>query len=221
MGEFYLAPYCHKLAIPKPTHMKHIAVFTAILCSLFSIQTTNAQTQFWSDNFEDVGAPSSGTRTPSLTFAETTVPYTRYFMRTDLASIAFQNTAYAGIDGSKIWAGEDLDNRGGVNNVVSANQNITWTGINISGKSGLSFKGLVAANNIGGSVWEGTSFAASQDYLKVEYSIDGGAWVKGIMFCSDNVLNGVLKVDTDGDLIGDGTVLSLTMAEFTLNTLSL
>lgn len=189
-----------------------------LICLLAGTGSGIAQTQFWSDTFEDTGAPSSGSRTPSYTGSFGGPPATRYFFRTAVSGIALQNGTYSALQGTKMWAGEDLDAiPTGTNNEQSANQTITWSGINIAGKTNLSFKGLFAANNFGGANWEGTSFGAAQDFLVVEYRINGGAWTKGLGFYSNNVLNGTLSRDNNNDLVGDGIALDYAFIEFGFN----
>ena len=63
-----------------------------LLC-IFSLNTS-AQTQFWSDTFEDAGAPSSGIRTHSLDQGGLSSLYACYFITTD-GSILQEN----------LWAG--------------------------------------------------------------------------------------------------------------------
>ena len=78
---------------------KNFTLTFAMLLCLFYIGG-NAQTQFWSDTFEDAGAPSSGVRTPSV--AEFICPSTNtYYKRVDLASISLQNGTYSNIQGTK------------------------------------------------------------------------------------------------------------------------
>lgn len=196
--------------------MKKTATLLAAILSCGLFHHAQAQTQFWSDNFEDAGAPSSGLRTPSVENSFSS-PATRYFFRTTVAGIAIQNTPYTNVQGSKIWAAEDIDAAlTGTNFGQSSNQNIVWSGINIAGKSGISFKGLFAANNVGAN-WEGTSFGVDQDFMIIEYRIDNGAWNKIIRFYCNVILNGPLALDTDSNLVGDGTLLSAALTEFTAN----
>ncbi|MDR6785362.1 gliding motility-associated-like protein [Pedobacter africanus] len=184
------------------------------MLSLLSI-TTFSQTQFWSDNFEDAGAPSSGTRTPSVENSWGS-PATRYFFRTDAVpstSIMLQNGAYIGMEGSKCWAAEDIDAAlTGVNGGQSPEQNITWTSINISGKTGMTFKGLFAAEN-SGTTWEGPAIAPA-DFMLVEYRIDGGAWISLVRFFSNNTLNGQLALEITGDDLAEGALLTKTFTEY-------
>ncbi|OUL61122.1 T9SS type A sorting domain-containing protein [Flavobacterium sp. AJR] len=200
---------------------KNFTIIFAILLCLFYTRG-NAQTQFWSDTFEDTGAPSSGARTPSVEFSCGGPPASSYFFRTTPAGIALNsvplpNTSYTGFQGSKIWAGEDIDKGPScANNSISPNQQVSWLNINITGKSGLSFKGLFAANDQ--NDWQGSETGALQDYVAVEYRIDGGAWTKLLAFYAGAVDGGPsLKLDTDGNLIGDGAALSYAFGEFAAN----
>ncbi|MCV9934498.1 T9SS type A sorting domain-containing protein [Flavobacterium sp. LS1R47] len=200
---------------------KNFTIIFAILLSLFYTRG-NAQTQFWSDTFEDTGAPSSGARSPSIEFSCGGPPATSYFFRTtpagiELNSLQLPNTTYTGFQGSKIWAGEDLD-RGLTcqNNAASPNQQVTWATINITGKNGLSFKGLFAANDQ--NTWQGSDSGVQQDYVIVEYKIDAGPWTKILAFYASAADDSPsLKLDTNGDLIGDGAALSYAFGEFSAN----
>ncbi len=198
--------------------MRNKFTFLTLLFILSGYFTVFAQTQFWSDTFEDSGAPSSGSRTPSSTFSCGS-PATAYFLRTNVSSINLQSGSYSGYEGSKFWAGEDIDYGGSCTNASqSANQQVTWSGINISGKTGLSFKGLFAANDAFGANWEGSSFAPSQDFIKVEYQIDGGGWLPLVAFYANSTAQSqTLNLETTGDLVGDGTALSYTFQEFSAN----
>ncbi|WP_200894134.1 SprB repeat-containing protein, partial [Flavobacterium sp. 316] len=202
--------------------MKQKITLLLFIISFFCLEG-NAQTQFWSDSFEDVGAPSSGTRTPSIAeFSCGGPPATAYFKRTDLSGIALQSGTYSNFEGSKFWAAEDID-RGPTcsSNSISANQQVTWSGINIAGKTGLSFKGFFACNNINGS-FQGTDWInpgpPAQDFIVIEYRIDGGSWNKIIGIYADNASSSnTFSVDTNGDLLGDGTALTYAFTELSAN----
>ena len=189
-------------------------ILTMLLCLFY--REGNAQTQFWSDNFEDTGAPSAGTRTPSIAEFSCSSPATSYFFRTALAGIALQSGTYSGFQGTKFFAAEDIDRGPTCTNAsISANQQLTWTGINITGKSGLSFKGLFACNQFNGS-YQGTDWGTAQDFMAIEYRINGGAWTKAIGIYSNNAnSSNTFSVDTDGNLLGDGTALSYAFTELT------
>ncbi|WP_169312041.1 T9SS type A sorting domain-containing protein [Fluviicola taffensis] len=190
-----------------------------LITLLFACFYGTAQTQFWSDNFEDAGAPSSGTRTPSVQNAwPGSPPYSRYFSRVSVSDLLLQNGTYSGFQGSKFWAGEDIDAAlTGTNFGQSATQTISWNSINISGKSGLIFKGYFACDNVP-NVWErGLNDPANPaDYMIISYQIDGGAWVDGVRIFA--TATGQFAPETTGDSIGDGTILtSYAFTEFTAN----
>ncbi|TWI81693.1 putative secreted protein (Por secretion system target) [Lacibacter cauensis] len=189
------------------------ASFFFLYCSTYS------QTLFWNDTFEDSGAPSSGSRTPSTNFSCGGPPATSYFFRTNTAGINLISGTYSGMEGSKFWAFEDVDASPiCVNGSASANQQVTWSGINITGRTNLVFRGLFAANGSFASNWEGASFGANQDYMAVEYRIDGGSWTKAIAFYAGTTgQTQTLKLETTGDLVGDGADLTYAFTEFSAN----
>ncbi|WP_052259581.1 T9SS type A sorting domain-containing protein [Flavobacterium sp. KMS] len=192
-------------------------IFAMLLCLFYT--RGNAQTQFWSDTFEDTGAPSSGLRVPSVPeFTFGGPPPTAYFFRTIPTGIALQSGTYTAFQGAKIWAAEDIDKgSAGVNGTLSPNQQVTWSAISIAGKSGLSFKGTFAANNLNAG-WNGSNFAPLQDFIAIEYRIDGGSWTKIIAFYAGAITTtNALSLDTNGDLIGDGAALGYAFSEFTAN----
>ncbi|QIL42342.1 hypothetical protein G7074_25630 [Pedobacter sp. HDW13] len=205
---------------------KNFTLIFALLLCFFSIGAS-AQSQFWSDTFEDAGAPSTGVRSYSIPEFSNGSPFASYFIRTTPAQLALQNGAYSGFQGTKIFAAEDID-KGPTNsnNSIAANQQVTWNNINIAGKTGLSFKGLFAADNLGGwqgSAWNSQSVSGSttpqQDFLAFEYQIDGGPWVRAIAFYANLAPSNAgsantLQLETTGDLQGDGASLTYAFAEY-------
>jgi hypothetical protein len=191
-----------------------------IIILVFSTFSSKAQV-FWTDNFEDTGAPSSGIRTPENNTG-TGTPYTAYFTRTDNNGIDMVNSINGGYlsgEGTKFWAGENHDKITGSIVASTEEQQIDWTGINISGKTNLSFNGLFAANNTT-AAFENTAFGAGHsDYVIIEYSIDGGSYLPLLKFYPNNAIisglnNKSLALDTNDDNIGDGTILSSTFRNF-------
>ena len=186
----------------------------------FGVFCSHAQTQFWSDTFEDAGAPSSGTRTPENNSGTGGPPFTAYFVRAINSDIQtmFSPSGYVSFEGSKFWAGEDQDTPFGAANVE---QEINWTGINVSGKTGLSFRGLFAANNINAAFENNilSGGASNSDYVIVEYRFNGTGGYTTLLgfFANNNVGSGAnnksLALDTDGDGIGNTPILSGTFAE--------
>lgn len=71
-----------KLHSLKTNGLTNIVLFAL----LFSFYTGNAQTQFWSDNFE--GSPSSGIRIPEENGGVGGPPMTSYFRLTDDSTVA-------------------------------------------------------------------------------------------------------------------------------------
>lgn len=187
------------------------------LVFLFFAAGAFSQTVIWSDTFEDTGAPSSGTRVPSVENHWPATPlYTRYFCRAAVADLSLQNGSYTNVQGAKIWAAEDIDGAlTGSNFGQSAAQTITWSGINISGKTALSFRGLFGCNNnVNDQIWEpGPGGASPTDYMVVSYRIDNGPWKDVVRLMGNNV--GKMAPETTGDSTGDGTALSsYVMTEF-------
>nr|WP_294859678.1 T9SS type A sorting domain-containing protein [uncultured Fluviicola sp.] len=207
--------------------MKRLLLLLTLLSAGFSM----AQTQFWADNFDS--SPTSGTRTPEENGGTTPLPSTSYFRLTDGSTVS-QVVPFTGKEGTSYWAGEDhnalgtgFTASGAVSNqTASAATNelqIDWTGINIAGKSTLSFKGLIAAASTN-EPWDNTNACISgvgttnTDYIIIEYSIDGGAYTPLIRFFNrGSAANGVDKYlfeDTDGNGCGDGTQLTNVFGEF-------
>ncbi|WP_136668968.1 T9SS type A sorting domain-containing protein [Flavobacterium sp. H122] len=197
-----------------------IKITLSFLLLVFSIFSAQAQV-FWSDTFEDAGAPSSGTRTPESDTG-TGSPFISYFTRTNNTSISVVTSLSGGYlsgEGSKFWAGENHDEITGSKVVGTEEQQIDWAGINISGKTNLSFNGLFAANNTTNAFENSVLGSTHSDYIIVEYSIDGGPYVSLLKFYANNIINSgtgnkSLALDTDGDNVGDGTVLSSTFQSF-------
>ncbi|MGJ7030628.1 hypothetical protein [Niabella hirudinis] len=185
------------------------------LVLLFFATTAFSQTVLWSDTFEDAGAPSSGARTPSVeNYFPASAPYTRYFCRAAPSVLSLQNAAtYSNMEGAKIWAGEDIDAAAtGTNFGQSPAQTITWSNIDIAGKTALSFRGLFGCNNVG-QVWDGPTNLAITDYMVVSYRIDGGPWKDLVRLMGNTGFK--MAPETTGDSIGDGTPLSdYVMTEF-------
>lgn len=191
--------------------MKHN--YSLLIFLLLFSSSSFAQTQFWSDTFEDTGAPSSGTRTPSSNVSSGGPPATRYFWRCGTANISTVSS-YSNIEGTKFWAGEDHR----LSPITQTpHQNITWSSINISGKTGLSFKGMFAS---GPGNFDAAPTTVTTDYLILEYRIDGGTWQNGLRFFPfSTTIATYLSLETTGDSLGEGVVLinSANFTEFNFN----
>ncbi|WP_445725517.1 SprB repeat-containing protein, partial [Flavobacterium sp.] len=206
--------------------MNYKITFIFLLFSTFCLKVS-AQTQFWSDTFET--SPTSGTRIPEVNGGTTS----SYFRLTDGSTIS-QVVPFTSKEGNSFWAGEDHNGPGTgfpsegstpASNPLNELQ-IEWTGINISGKSDLSFKGLIAAASTN-EPWDNQNACISgvgttnTDYIIIEYSIDGGAFVNLISFYNRGSASGTgdkyLFEDTNNDGCGDGTQLTNVFGEFTKN----
>ena len=130
-----------------------------------------------------------------------------YFLVDDGSSI---NKDYSGVNGSFL-AGQDTDDVSGGDAPVQ----IEWTGIDISGETGLSFTGSF------GEVLDDPGDIDDSDSLFVEYRIDGGTWQNLIAFQNDgSQFNDDFREDTDFDGIGEGTNITSSageLIEFTKN----
>lgn len=186
---------------------------TFLICLMLVLANLgSAQTVFWSDTFEDIGAPSSGTRTAENNGGVSGVPFSSYFVRANSNQILTYNF-YSQYQGSKFWAGENHSQAFGAG---KEEQQIDYTGINISGKKSLSFKALFAANNAS-KAWDNKHYTqpdAKTDYVIVEYRIDGGAYQPLIKFFGNNNGDKLLSEDTNNDSLGDGPGLTPAFSEY-------
>lgn len=210
--------------------MKKTITILSALCITFS--HLQAQTAFWTDNFE-TGSPTGtgGTRTPEVSGGIGT-PYTSYFVLATGSNIS-QSVPFTSVQGSNYWAGEDHNvtgtgwtSDGAPTNSPLNELSITWTGINITGKTNLSFKGLFAANSTS-QPWDNMNACLSgvattnTDYIVLQYRIDGGSYTNLICFYNrGSATNGTDKYlyeDTDNNGCGEGAQLTNAFSEFTKN----
>jgi hypothetical protein len=193
--------------------MKKSTFFICLMLVLANVGS--AQTVFWSDTFEDTGAPTSGTRTPENNGGVSGIPFSSYFVRAASYQI-LTTVSYSQFQGNKFWAGENHSLAFGAG---KEEQQIDFTGITITGKKNLSFKGLFAANN-SNKAWDNSHYVqpdAKTDYVLVEYRIDGGAYQPLIKFFGNNAGDKLLSEDTNNDSLGDGPGLTPAFSEYTKN----
>lgn len=111
---------------------------------------------------------------------------------------------YTSFTGSYL-TGQDLDGEGAGLPIV-----ITWTGISITGETGLSFSGDFA------EFFDTPGDIDNSDFLTVEYQIDGGGFQNLIDFRNDGSgFNTNFQQDTDFNGTGDGTTLTGAAQNFT------
>jgi hypothetical protein len=197
--------------------MKHILL--AFLSTIF-LSLTGYSQQFWGENFEGAG-PQLGGGTRSVGAGATAYPasppYSRYFKQTTLADISDIAPFFQGIEGSMLWAAEDIDGAlDGLANGQSSEQYVQWSGINIAGKTGLSFTGTFAATL--STVWDHqTSATVGPDYMILQYQLNGtGGWTTFLAFQPNIVgsTSAALAVDANFDGTGDGIALTNTLTDF-------
>ncbi len=159
--------------------------FLAFFCLILSGAVANAQ--LWSESFETDG--EGVTYTSSFSFNDGS---SDHYGRTDGSDVS---GPYTGQDGTFFWAAEDWDDAGGDGQTIKT---LTFNSIDVTGATALQFRGLFATGD------ELTGWD-SNDTLRVEYSMDGGAFTPLVVFSSSvpAATNGGLFVDNDGDETGD------------------
>ncbi len=115
--------------------------------------------------------------------------------------------AYTGFSGGFL-AGMDLDGEGATLPITT-----TWTGLDITGLTSLSFSGEFA------EFFDNPGDIDAADFILVEYQIDGGGYQNLIAFegtnFSSGTNNGVFAEDSNFDGTGDGTILTGAAQSFT------
>lgn len=169
------------------------------------VAATSSPSVIFSESFETDGSGSRYT----LLEGEFNDTFSDYFTRTDGTTIGDGGgyiTFDGSLDGSFFFAAQDLDGDG-----YSPEQTITFTGIDISGQSNLSFSILLAEDdsNDGKEDWD------DNDYFIVEYQIDGGGYKNLLAVrATEAGTNFAPAIDTNFDGVGDGTEITSTWADF-------
>ncbi|RMC35641.1 ExeM/NucH family extracellular endonuclease [Paracoccus alkanivorans] len=113
---------------------------------------------------------------------------------------------YEGADGAFL-TGQDLDGEGAALPISAE-----WSGIDITGLSGLTFRGSFA------EYFDEPGDIDANDYLRVEARVDGGEWQTVLAFVgsdfSSGSYNGKFRQDSDLDGSGDGAALTDAFQEF-------
>lgn len=150
---------------------------------------------------------------------------TNYFLTNASSGLpTHASTAYVGWNGEFYYAGEDMDDIGGIIGSPDGldEKEISFTGINISGATNMCFSGLFAR---GENDPCGISVYDDVDYIRVFYNVDGAGEVLAMQFAPDiecnipgDITNEPLHHDPnfDGDG-GEGTELTNLLSEFTFN----
>ncbi|MCA9051711.1 MAG: hypothetical protein KDA89_23395, partial [Planctomycetaceae bacterium] len=128
--------------------------------------------------------------------------------------------SYTGATGNFL-TGMDMDASATGHTAASLPIIATWTGLNISGQSGLQFGADFASFDEGVGGDPGRHIEPS-DFIKVEVQIDGGGFVNIMEFRGNNTggANAAqFSLDTDGNGSGDGTLLTDALRNFTADIL--
>ena len=110
-----------------------------------------------------------------------------YFTRTEGEARDF---SYGNRDGF-FFGGRDVDSG---RDRVDPLQTVTFSGIDVTGRSGLQFEGLFAESG-GAGEWD------AADFLRVDYRLDGGGYRGLLWFQTD--AGGAARHDADFDGVGD------------------
>ena len=163
-------------------------------------------TNFWADNFDGTGPNLGGGDRDAPNHANgddgTLYQAGDYFVRTsdpgDGSTNGF-NATFSNIQGTHYWRGEDLDGSGTNPDVIN------WTGISITGATGLSFSGDFGARN--------TQPFEAGDSIVLE--ADTGSGFTTILAFEATLASGAhLSHDTDLNTVGDGTLLTHALQTF-------
>ena len=126
-----------------------------------------------------------------------------FFTRTDGSNVG-SFYEIAGVQGTSYFAAMDTDGDG-----QPAVLTLNWTGLDITGRTGLEFCGLFAEDDDGTNQdWDADSS------VRVEAQIDGGGFANVLAFESTGDTNTEPARDTDFDGIGDGAALTATLTQF-------
>lgn len=160
-------------------------------------------TTIFTESFETDG---NGTRY-TTSVPEFTDGSADFFTRTDGSDIA-SSYQVLNPDGGFYFAAQDIDGEG-----AASTQTLTFSGIDITGFTNLSFSALFAEDTAGDSAedWD------LSDNVIIQYQIDGGGFNNLLAFESvpdGDDFNAVPAQDTDFDGDGDGTELTDTFELF-------
>jgi hypothetical protein len=166
---------------------------------------STASAQLWVQDFE-----TNGLNTAYTSASVFTTNLNGYFNRTNGSNISNVSAPYSNKNGNFVWAGENLNITGGAGDGLP-NKTITFSAINVTGQTGLQFRGLFGSGNPNAG-WD------YDDILYVEYSMNGGPWVKILQFAASGFTsNSGLYHDADLNGLGEGVALTPALQQFTAN----
>ncbi len=158
----------------------------------------SAQITLQTVDFESDGSGYSVA--PSESNANTNNP--DYWIRTNgTIPVIYSSNTFSTSNGSYFFAAEDLDFDGG-----TTEHTVTCDAVSVSEYNTLQIKLLVGGRS-------GTSGIEGEEFLKIQYNMDGGGWVTRAQFIGDSRTNYYEDEDADGTI--DGSPIDETMSEFT------
>ncbi len=211
-------------------------VIAVTICN-FSFPSVFAQTIIWTEDFEDHGNTANGGTGRYLSandfhegingadddyFGRIHGPSNEFYLTGVSSGLPISsNTPYSGWHGDFYYAGEDLDDTGGIIGAPDGLdfKDIIFPDIDVRDSSSLTFKGLFARGET-----DACSISAydDSDFVEVFYNVDGAGEVRALCFNPDiecnipgDVTNEPLHWDPDCDGDGgEGTILTSTLSEF-------
>lgn len=180
---------------------RHYSVLALFLCFLVK----QGLGQIWTQDFETNGL-GTAYASPSVFTAN----LNGHYNRTNGSNISNTSAPYSNKHGNFVWAGENLNiNAGGGDG--NPNKTITFSAINVAGQTNLQFRGLFGSGN----PLAGWDF---DDILYVEYSMNGGPWIKILQFAAASPQsNSGLYHDADLNGLGEGQALTPALQQFSAN----
>lgn len=178
-----------------------------LLCLMMFMSVQLLQAQFFSENFETAGGDETYSLSDygsSSSLTETNDSAGDFYLRTDGSDLS--GYTVTGVSGSYFFALQDTDGDPPNPDLIR----LEWTGIDITGGTGLQFSGLFAeddANDLNED-WD------ADTKVSVSVSIDGAGYVEILRFEALGGTNTAPAQDSDFDGIGDGTILTSAFQEF-------
>ncbi|MEM8906475.1 MAG: hypothetical protein AAGD05_01410, partial [Bacteroidota bacterium] len=135
-----------------------------------------------------------------------------FFTRTD-GSTVDANYQVVGQQGNFYFAAQDINGLGG-----SAQDTLTFSGINIAGQANLLLDILLAEDDATDGMEDWDNSTGDNNFVHIDFQIDGSGFQNLLHIEGDapNANNGQARMDRDFDGLGDSTVLTEVFQNFNL-----
>jgi hypothetical protein len=192
-----LAHIVHEIITKTKMNIMKKTSLTFVVLVLFSVTSLFSQTTLQTVNFEP---PASGyTVSPAESNANNDIP--DYWIRTNGTSpTIFPTNGFTTSNGTYYFAAEDLDYTG------AGDHTVTFDAVSVIGYSNLQVKLLVGGRS-------GTSGIEGEEFLKIQYNMDGGGWTTRAQFIGDGRTNYYEDENADGTI--DGSSIDETLSDYT------